>query len=245
MRKTKRQTPTDRILLTRNATGITRTLADLNAVCKHLNEAVTQLADRELLPFGLSDEIVRGMCFNDGSAIIAALKEAATTAPASTRFERRLTAQTLEEDSAAVTEILADLAQTIEKNRLREGMNLRDDERATYLKADGNAVTFSRDEVTEYFSEYADTPEAIEYIAEARRVFDTLAEFDRKTRILGNNRVRGIGDAAVGAIPEIISVYNGKIRLDLAAVADLVFEGAEERSKRMSFDNYETAKAIR
>lgn len=235
--RTKKDTIPERVLLSRNVSGITRTLADLNAVCRHFNNAVTELSDRELLPLGLTDEMVRGMCFNDGSAIIAALREAATTAPADTRFERRLTAKTLEEDAAAVAEILGNLAQTIEKNRLRDGMSLRDDERATYLKADENKATFSRDEVTEYFSQYADTPEAIEYIAEARRVFETLAEFDRKTRIFGNNRVRGVGDAEAGAIPEIIAVSDGKITLDLAAVSDLVFAGAEERAKRMKFND--------
>ena len=137
----------------------------------------------------------------------------------------------------AITKTLADLAATMYDRRLTDGLRLHDHERANYLKAVDGKAGFSRSDVEAYFSVYADTPEQMEYIAEARRVFDTLAEFDRKTRILGRGKVRGVGDAEAGAIPEIIAVTDGKITLDLAAVSDLVFTGAEELAKRMKFDD--------
>lgn len=232
--RTPQSTP-ERILLFRNLNAITKTLADLNASVRHFNGAIKKLTDRDLLPLGLTDEILRGICLNDPAAIIQALE--ATTDSGDTRTARRLSANALADEVREVKTILADLADTMNSRRLTDGLRLHDHERANYLKAVDGKAGFSRSDVEAYFSVYADTPEQIEYIAEARRVFDTLAEFDRKTRILGRGKVRGVGDAETGAIPEIIAVYDGKITLDLAAVSDLVFAGAEERAKRMKFDD--------
>lgn len=229
------QKPPERVLIFRDLNAITKTIRDLNGAVKHFNGAIKKLSDRDLLPLGLTDEILRGICLNDPAAIIQALE--ATTDSGNTRMARRLSANALADEVNEVKTILADLAATMYDRRLTDGLRLHDHERATYLKAVDGKAGFSRSDVEAYFSVYADTPEQIEYIAEAHRVFDTLAEFDRKTRILGRGKVRGVGDAEAGAIPEIIAVTDGKITLDLAAVSDLVFAGAEERAKRMKFDD--------
>lgn len=229
------QQPPERVLLFRDRNAIIKTLADLNGAVKYLNVAIKQLYDRDLLPLGLTDGILRGICLNDPAAIIEALE--ATNDKGDTRTARRLAANALADEVNEVKNILADMTEAMYNHRLSDGLRLNDHERANYLKVVDGKAGFSRSDVVAYFSVYADTQEQMEYIAEARRVFDSLAEFDRKTRILGRGKVRGVGDAEAGAIPEIIAVSDGKITLDLAAVSDLVFAGAEERARRMKFDD--------
>lgn len=237
------QTP-ERILLYRDTNAITKTLADLNSAVKYYNAAIKQLADRDLLPLGVTDEIVRGICLNDPAAIIEALETTADSG--SSRTARRLSAEILADEVNEVKTILADLADTMQRNRVKDGLRLYDHDRANYLKVIDGKAGYLRSDVEAAYSNYADTPEQMEYITEARKVFDMLAAFDRKTRILGRGKVRGLGDAETGAIPEVIAVYDGKITLDLAAVADLVFEGAEQRAGHMNFDGrYIIAKAER
>lgn len=229
------QLPPERVLLSRDHGAITTAIRDLSAAVKYINGTIKQLHDRDLLPLGLTDEILRGICLNDPAAIIEALE--ATNDKGDTRTARRLSANALADEVNEVKNILADMTEAMYNRRLSDGLRLNDHERANYLKVVDGKAGFSRSDVVAYFSVYADTQEQMEYIAEARRVFDTLAEFDRKTRILGRGKVRGVGDAEAGAIPEIIAVSDGKITLDLAAVSDLVFAGAEERAKRMKFDD--------
>lgn len=216
------ETTPERLLIWRDKNGIINTIHDLEITCKYFNDAVRQLNEMELLPLGLTDEMVIGMCFNDPSAFIEALNEASTSAPNDNRFARRLTAKTLNEDKETVTRIINDLNDTMNKNRLRNGLCLIEGDRAIYLKAEKGSVTFDREDIKEYYSRFAEG-KALDIVAEARKVFEILTDFDRKIRTLGANKVRGIGDAEAGAIPEIISVYDGKILLDLSAISDLDF----------------------
>ena len=69
-----------------------------------------------------------------------------------------------------------------------------------------------------------ETSEALSYITKARQLFDSLCKFDEKTRKLSQGKVRGLGDKESGSMPEIIAVYDEKIRIDLAPVDDIFAE---------------------
>lgn len=235
----------ERVLIYRDVNAITRTLADLNATCRHFNDTIQQLTDRELLPLGLTDEIVREMCFYDCRAIADALEKVEEAEPKTTRSERRNAAKLIEAEIMEIHELILQLANTMQTSKLKDGLTLTPHERSVYLSATNGKVSFRRADVVEYYSRYLDGEAAKAYADEARRVFDTLVDFDRKTRILSNNTVRGVGDADPGAIPEIIAIYDGKIHLDFNAISDLDFEGAEERARRMEINNYEIVKPER
>lgn len=229
----------ERVLIYRDVNAITRTLADLNAACRHFNDTIAELSSRELLPLGLTNEIVTQMCFYDCSAIVDALERAEEAEPKVTRSERRNAAKLIEAEIMEIHELFLQLTETMQRRKLQDGMTLTEHERSVYLIADNGKVSFNRADVVEYFSRYLEGEPAKEYAEEARRVFNTLAEFDRKTRLLSNNTVRGVGDAEPGAIPEIIAVHNGKIHLDFYPISDLVFEGVEKRAQRMTINNTE------
>ena len=233
---TTKEAPSKRVLVWRDRNGIIKTNHDLKATCRYFNGLIFELRSLDLLPIGLTDEMVNGLCFYNPSPFIDALEKSAEERPANDRIAKKITAQILAEDVEKVTMKIADLQNTMEREKLKSGLCIGETDRANYLKVENGLITFDPEEVTEYFSRYADTPEALSYIAEARQLFDSLCKFDEKTRKLSRGRVRGIGNPEAGTIPEVIAVYNGKIRLDIAPVDNIFTESFKSRFLAPGFD---------
>lgn len=229
-------TPGKRVLIWRDRNGIIRTNHDLKAVCGYFNGFLDKLRSLDLLPLGLTDEMTKELCFYNPAPFIEALEKTAEPTNTTNRLLKKLSAQTLATDVEKVTKMIADLQNTMQREKLKSGLCLEETDRANYLKVQNDCITYDPEEVTEYFSRYAETPEALSYIAEARQLFDSLCKFDEKTRKLSRGKVRGLGDNESGTIPEIIVVYGGKIRLDLAPVDEIFTESFKSRFLAPGFD---------
>lgn len=228
--------PGKRVLIWRSRKDITNTNHDLKAVCRYFNGLIFELRSLDLLPLGLTDEMAKELCFYNPNPFIEALEKSAETTDTTNRLFKKLSAQTLATDVEKVTKMIADLQNTMQREKLKSGLCLEELDRANYIKVQNDCITYDPEEVTEYFSRYADTPEALNYIAEARQLFDSLCKFDEKTRKLSRGKVRGLGDNEAGTMPEIIAVYDGKIRLDLAPVDDIFSESLKSRFISPGYD---------
>lgn len=232
----------EKVLIYRDVTAINTANAILNVLCPTLNQTAERLANAGLLPNGITAEIATDLCFAESSAIVEAIK--ADTPVAENDVQRFVDESYLGNKCEKVDAILYDLNKELEKMQYHSP-RLMMHEISQFVKVSNGVITFSPDEILAAFSDYAETPEALQYINEAKALFDSIANFDRKTRILSHGKTRFIGDAEPGAIPEFVAVYNGKIRLDLANIASLDFAGYNENASTIGTDNAEIIKAER
>ena len=112
---------------------------------------------------------------------------------------------------------------------------LNEEEAAAILKAVANTnSTLSKREhlvlssITDDMQQFL-TVEKVkdEYLKEARELFAQICAFDRKTRLLSGNRVRGLCENN-SYRQGVIECYDGKIELDLTRLTELDFITHEE-----------------
>lgn len=218
-------TAPERILIRRESAKISRMTADLSKTCEILNRAISRLNAADLLPGGITKAIVCDLIHGDTKAIINALETSLNEIENPTYAMRQIAAQMLENDKNTLAQIMRGVADDFRKNAFVCG-EIYTAQRAELVELVDGVATFNPDAVAEYYSEYA-TGKQIEYIAEARKLFDCIVEFDRKTRIFSNGKAHAISDGRAENLPGIIEVYNGRLFFDAAAVSHLDNLGAD------------------
>lgn len=189
-----------------------------------------------MLPLSLTDEMTTQLCFFNPSPFIEALENSVNDTQTNDQLLKRLSDQSLAKDAEIIPRLLDELKRRMEREKLKSGLCLEECDRANYIKVQNDCITYDPEEVTEYFSRFADTPEVLIYIVEARHLFGSLCKFDEQTRKLSRGKVRRLGDNESGTMPEIIVVYDGKIRLDLAPVDEIFTASFKSRFLAPGFD---------
>lgn len=219
-----------RLLVARYDSKISRTTTALKNACEIVNRAIPRLKNSGALPDGVNLDTITAIITDNTTPFVANLERSIHGETANSVAMGNLAPFAIDSGKEQIARILADVA-----NEMRRKFITSADipEILANVEVENGVATYSPEHITEYYSEYATNAQS-EFLKEARRVFDILADFDRKTRIYSRGKIHGIGESGVG---EIISIYGDRIVFDAAAVVNLDNLEANTDNAAMTINN--------
>lgn len=217
-----KQTEKEQLRVTDSA-AISRIKNDMTFFCGLLNHTLLQLKDAHLIFGDVDDELLREFsCYKTSLAekrLEAQAKEEADKLPP---FQQSTIMLSVESMKSELRQMLNALSAEVELKRLSKGLCLAPFERAQYIASNNGVATYDEDRITAAYTQIVAGDMAEAYVNEARELFARICEFDRKTRLLSGNQVRGVCEN--NAYKQgIIECYDGKIELDFTRLTELDF----------------------
>lgn len=217
-----KEPPKEQLRVT-NSAAISRIKRDMTSFCEMLNNALTTLKEAHLLFGDVDDELLREFtCYKTALAearLEAQAKEEAAKLPP---FQQSTIMLAIDSMKTELRQVLTTLSAEVELKRLSKGLCLDPYERAQYILSNYGVAAFDEKLIEEAYTQVVAGDMAEAYVNEARELFAQICAFDRKTRLLSCNRVRGLCEN--NAFKQgVIECYDGKIELDFTRLTELDF----------------------
>ena len=217
-----KQTEKEQLRVT-DSIAVSRIKKDMASFCELLNKALSQLKATHLLFGNVDEELLREFsCYKTTLAekrLEAQAKEEAAKLPP---FQQSTIFLSVESMKSELRQVLNALSAEVELKRLSKGLCLDPFERAQYITSDNGVATYDEKRITAAYTQVVAGDMAEAYVKEARELFAQICAFDRKTRLLSGNRIRGLCENN-SFKQGVIECYDGKIELDFTRLTELDF----------------------
>ena len=210
-------------LSTSDINAISGAKKDMTSFCKLLNKTISRLKDTSLLFGDVDIELIKNFtCYNTSLAESRLEEQARQEAIKLPPFQQRAVISTIDTLKKEINQIITELKEEVEKNRLSMGLTLAPYKRVEFITLTNGLASYDETLIEEAYTETLTGDAVEEYIEEAKALFSQIRAFDRKTRLFSRNRVCGLCDNNAYK-RGVIECYNGIIELDLTRLFEIDF----------------------